>query len=208
MAKIEELGNAFVIPDEHKEWYYMQAVQPAEPATAAVDDSNTDVEMTIASSSETPATPTAPTAPIVAENIQQLEESSRHHENPVISYMDAFNKVYIQTSLVVCVLTSSCQFLEGYFQHVPHCRDFVANGDGLEHFARLTALPCIPYDFPNSVASDSLVQVVRTMVEASTSEALAFVVKMVTDSLEETKDLRDDDSGESKFSALATASGR
>ncbi len=91
---------------------------------------------------------------------------------------------------------------------MPHCRDFVANTDGLERFARLTALPCIPYDFPNSVASDSLVQVVRTMVEAATSETLAFVIKMVTDSLEETKDLRDDDSGESKLSALANASGR
>jgi E3 ubiquitin-protein ligase HUWE1 len=97
--------------------------------------------------------------------------------------------------------------LEGYFQHVPHCRDFVSNTDGLNRLARLTALPCIPYDFPNSVASDSLVQVVRTMVEAATSETLTFVIKMVNDSLEETKDLRDDDLGESKLSALANASG-
>ena len=185
----------------------MQAVQPTEPAPAAVDDSNTDVEMTIASSSETPATPTAPTAPIVAENIQQLEESSRHHENPVISYMDAFNKVYIQTSLVVCVLTSSCQFLEGYFQHVPHCRDFVANGDGLEHFARLTALPCIPYDFPNSVASDSMVQVMRTLAEVATNDTIQHLSKLVKESLDETADFWKTPSHESKLISLIDLAG-
>jgi hypothetical protein len=36
---------------------------------------------------------------------------------------------------------------------------------------------------------------------------LIFVIKMVNDSLEETRDLRDDDLGESKLSALANASG-
>ena len=97
--------------------------------------------------------------------------------------------------------------MEGYFQHVPHCRDFISNTDGLERLGRLTALPCIPYDFPNGVASDSLVQVVRTMVESATSETLAFLVKLVNQSLDDTKHLRRDDDGESLFSALASVNG-
>ncbi len=83
---------------------------------------------------------------------------------------------------------SYSQFLEGFFQHVPHCRDFVADADGMDRLARLTSLPCLPYDFANSVASDSLVQVVRTMAEAATSETLTFLVKIVQESLDDCKD--------------------
>ena len=90
---------------------------------------------------------------------------------------------------------------------MPHCRDFISNTDGLERLGRLTALPCIPYDFPNGVASDSLVQVVRTMVECATSETAAFIVKIVNQSLEETKHLRRDEDGVSLFSALADSNG-
>ena len=97
--------------------------------------------------------------------------------------------------------------MEGYFQHPPHCRDFLTSTDGLDRLARLTALPCIPYDFANSVASDSLVQVIRTMVEASTGETLAFIVKIVNESLIETEQYRDDSSGESKYLQLASAEG-
>ena len=99
------------------------------------------------------------------------------------------------------------QFLEGYFQHVPHCRDFISSTDGLDRIGRLTALPCLPYDFPNSVMSDSLVQVVRTMVEASTSETLAFLVKIVQESLKETKHLRDLAFGASKLLPLTVLTG-
>ncbi|KAI0699215.1 hypothetical protein BC835DRAFT_1412679 [Cytidiella melzeri] len=186
MGKIEELGNAFVIPDEHKDWYIMQATDAAHSASALAPSADADIEMAVGSSSEAIASPTAGDA---TEGSQASEDSLKYHDNLVVSYLDAFNK-----------------FLEGYFQHVPHCRDFVANTDGLQRIARLTAMPCIPYDFPNSVASDSLVQVVRTMVEAATSETLTFVINMVTDSLEETKDLRDEGSGESKFFELANAS--
>ena len=55
--------------------------------------------------------------------------------------------------------------------------------------------------------SDSLVQVVRTMVEAATSETLAFLVKIVNESLKETKHLRDNESGESKLLPLVNVTG-
>lgn len=79
------------------------------------------------------------------------------------------------------------QFLEGLFQHTPHCKDFITSIDGLTRLGRLTGLPCLPYDFANSVASDSMVQVMRTMTEVTTSETLLHLSKLVKESLDDTK---------------------
>lgn len=80
------------------------------------------------------------------------------------------------------------QFLEGFFQHGPHCKDFITLSDGLTYIGRLTALPCLPYDFSNSVTSDSLVQVMRTLVDFATNETLVYLSKIVHDSLRDTTD--------------------
>jgi hypothetical protein len=66
-------------------------------------------------------------------------------------------------------------------------RDFITSTDGLQWFGRLTGLPCLPYDFANSVASDSMVQVLRTMTEVATSETLLHLTEIVKESLDETK---------------------
>jgi E3 ubiquitin-protein ligase HUWE1 len=79
------------------------------------------------------------------------------------------------------------QFLEGLFQHSPHVKDFITVADGLESIGRFTALPCLPYDFANSVASDSLVQVMRTMMDSSNSQTLLYLSKLVKSSLLETR---------------------
>ena len=77
--------------------------------------------------------------------------------------------------------------MEGFFQHSPHCRDFITSTDGLQRFGRLTGLPCLHYDFANSVASDSMVQVLRTMTEVATSETLLHLTEIVKESLDETR---------------------
>ena len=59
----------------------------------------------------------------------------------------------------------------------------MATKDGLDNLGRLTALPCLPYDYANSIASDSMVQIMRTMTEASTSETLLHLAKLVRESL-------------------------
>jgi E3 ubiquitin-protein ligase HUWE1 len=57
---------------------------------------------------------------------------------------------------------------------------------GLDFLGRITALPCLPYDFGNSLSSDSLVQVVRTLAEANAQETLAFLSRLVRASLDAT----------------------
>jgi len=68
-----------------------------------------------------------------------------------VGFVGAFPLDTASSSLVVDII------------NIPHCKDFITNTDGLKHIEQLTVLPCLPYDFANSVTSDSLAQVMRTM---------------------------------------------
>lgn len=94
------------------------------------------------------------------------------------------------------------------FQHTPHCKDFVAATDGLTRLGNLTGLPCLPYDFANSVASDSMVQVMRTMIEVSTSETLLHLARLVRESMEETRYFWEDAGEKSKLLSLVDITGQ
>ncbi|KAF7288667.1 hypothetical protein HMN09_01372700 [Mycena chlorophos] len=104
------------------------------------------------------------------------------HDNSIVSFVDIL-----------------LRFLEGLFQHTPHCKDFITLADGLECLGRITSLPCIPYDFANSVASDSMVQVMRTMSEVNTSETLTHLSALVNESLQTTKGFWESFGNESKL---------
>lgn len=97
--------------------------------------------------------------------------------------------------------------MEGLFQHVSHCKDFVEQTDGLKCIIRLTALPCLPYDFANSVHSDSLVQVIRTMTEVAPSETLKCLTSQVNESLAETTEFWEDFSTASHLLSIVEIKG-
>ncbi|KAI0633753.1 hypothetical protein C8Q77DRAFT_809629 [Trametes polyzona] len=167
MAKIEELGKTYTPPNDIKHLYRLQPTSPA-PSVAPATETEAPMEV----DTTTPTQPGQSEVPTPAEPAAPRDDLyNRPHDNVIISYIDVFGK-----------------FLEGFFQHVPHCRDFVNDAEGLDHLARLTALPCLPYDFANSVGSDSLVQVIRTMAESATTETLNFLLKLVQESLAECKD--------------------
>lgn len=69
----------------------------------------------------------------------------------------------------------------------------------MDSFARLLALPCLPYDYANSVYSDSIVQVVRTMAEIAPTETLGHLSIQVNESLDETKDFWQNPESRSRF---------
>lgn len=106
---------------------------------------------------------------------------------------------------ILCYSTRSArfnvflQFFEGLFQHASHCRDFITTTDGLACFSRLLDLSCLPYDYANAVHSDSIVQVVRNMVEVAPSETLEHLAKQVSASLDETKEFWEAPDSESKL---------
>lgn len=72
---------------------------------------------------------------------------------------------------------------------------------------RLTALPCIPYDFGGSVASDSLVQVIRTMFDAAPNVTMNSLTGWVQESLQETSSFWGSPSRKSKFTELLDLAG-
>ncbi|KAG1839040.1 hypothetical protein DFJ58DRAFT_860626 [Suillus subalutaceus] len=159
LSKIEDLGNTFVIPADKKEWYgLMLASQTTDKDDK--DDKSDVIPMDVMESD----------ARSDAQEDTSDDDSLRSHDNNVVLYVDVL-----------------CRFLEGLFQHTQHCRDFIRNVEGLERIGRLTALPCLPYDYANSVASDSLVQVIRTMADVGPNEALHHLSKLVENSLSDSQ---------------------
>ncbi|KAK1218494.1 E3 ubiquitin-protein ligase tom1 [Marasmius sp. AFHP31] len=162
MDKIEELGNAYEPPEDIRHWYQLVPTTDAPNEVKPMEG----VESTDAPSAEGDATPVAESAP----NSSKEDSSNKSHDNNIVSFIDIVGR-----------------FLEGLFQHTPHCRDFISAADGLTRLGRLTALPCLPYDFANSVASDSMVQSMRTMTEVATSDTLVHLAQLVSESLAKTK---------------------
>ncbi|KAJ6593931.1 hypothetical protein B0H19DRAFT_1215807 [Mycena capillaripes] len=163
LSKIEVLGNAYVVPPELQQWYKLVGVSPA-----AAGGSDADVAM-----EDVPSDAPSPSETVIRDDSSPSgteDPPPKAHDNNVVSFIDIL-----------------LRFLEGLFQHTPHCKDFITATDGLARLGRLTSLPCIPYDFANSVASDSMVQVMRTMSEVTTAETLAHLSKLVKESLEATK---------------------
>jgi len=164
LSHIENLGVGYVSPADIKQWYQLVPVS----ADQSSDGDVTMEDAVVAADETADIVETAGEA--VEEDQDDDEPHEKNHDNIVVSFIDILGR-----------------FLEGFFQHPPHCKDFVLTTDGLQRIGRLTGLPCLPYDFANSVASDSMVQVLRTMTEVATSETLLHLSEMVKASLDDTK---------------------
>ncbi|KAH9485384.1 E3 ubiquitin-protein ligase ptr1 [Psilocybe cubensis] len=172
LGRIEDFGMSYSPTPNIKQWYQLVPMAP----TTSVDDDVTMQDDSLPeklsgiSPQKASEKTTEKATSLVNDDEIEEDESLKNHDNIVVSYIDVVGR-----------------FLEGFFQHPPHCKDFVTTTDGLERFGRLTGLPCLPYDFANSVASDSMVQVLRTMTEVATVETLVHLSDIVEASLKETK---------------------
>ncbi|KDR75882.1 hypothetical protein GALMADRAFT_248624 [Galerina marginata CBS 339.88] len=164
LSRVEDLGMSYVPLTSIKHWYQLI------PITSPLSEDD-DITMQDADHLNRPEENVAEIGAEVADDDNEEDDiNPKSHDNIVVSYIDIVGR-----------------FLEGFFQHPPHCKDFVATTDGLQQFGRLTALPCLPYDFANSVASDSMVQVLRTMTEVATSETLVHLAEIVRQSLHDSR---------------------
>ncbi|KAH9935552.1 uncharacterized protein B0H18DRAFT_1082292 [Fomitopsis serialis] len=191
MEKIHQLGRDYTPADDIKQWYMLSPtippVLPSENVVVAPMDVDVDMQSNEVSTSQAgPSNPPAP-APEPASPSQDDITVPKSHDNMIVSFMDVL-----------------CKFLEGFFQHPPHCREFVADQEALDRFGKLTALPCLPYDFANGLPSDSFVQVIRTMAESATSETVMFLVNIVREALEATKDFWETSQEGSQFCHWST----
>ncbi|KAI5123932.1 hypothetical protein M0805_006347 [Coniferiporia weirii] len=177
LRKIEELGLAYEPPNDIRQFYTLSITRtPAQAEDVAMDDVQT-TPAPLESSLADAATTSNEELGSTAEELQ-----TKAHDNIVINYIDAIGR-----------------FLEGLFQHPSHCKDFINTTDGLDCLAKLLALPCLPYDYANAVHSDSIVQVIRTMVEVAPTETLAHLASQVKGSLDETAEFWKTPDGESKL---------
>ncbi|KAG8721954.1 hypothetical protein FRC08_008650 [Ceratobasidium sp. 394] len=177
LQKIEDLGNAFQVPKDQESLYRLIATTssaPArEPPAATPAWLSVGQESAVASGVATPAAP---------EIDEQEAAKVERGDNAIASHIDIV-----------------CRFLDGMFQHVPHCHEFVSNTNGLDRLARLYALPCLPLGYGASVAADSMVQLLRSMTEVSATQTLASLTKHVRESLDETKAYWEQSSDQSRL---------
>jgi len=187
LSAIEDLGLSHVVPADIKQWYRLIPVSSGR-------EEDVDVVMT----ENVPGAETASQEAVMEttvesggvhpeEDSEDDETNVKDHENVVAGYIDSIGRVSPLSSYM-CSFLFYIQFLEGFFQHPPHCKDFITMADGMKAIGRLTGLPCLPYDFANSVASDSMVQILRTMTEVSPNDTLVDMTKLVKQSLDDTRD--------------------
>ncbi|KAI0958508.1 hypothetical protein AcV7_004312 [Taiwanofungus camphoratus] len=191
IGRISEMGKEYTPTHDMRHWYALSSPVSPLPSTSNERAMDVDVEHTDGQSFRQASADGLDADATDEQNSSSRDDaSSRSHDNIIVSFIDVF-----------------CKFLEGFFQHVPHCRDFINDPEALDCLGTLSALPCLPYDFANSVASDSLVQVIRTMAESSTTETITFLIQLVHDALEDTKEFWETMDERSKLLPMVDISG-
>ena len=107
MARIEELGNSFIVPTELQHWYKLF---PTAPAPSDTVDNAVPMEVDQTSGTEPAASGEQPQPAAAAMDLAaplRDEFFGRSHDNIVISYIDAFDKVCDRRLLWIPALTYS-----------------------------------------------------------------------------------------------------
>ncbi|PCH43593.1 hypothetical protein WOLCODRAFT_75349 [Wolfiporia cocos MD-104 SS10] len=173
MDTICQIASEYVPAESDRHWYLLSSTSSA-PSISSDSAPAADVVMEPVETHQSQVTPATPPSGGASDEASMTRDdplSPRSHDNVIVSYIDVVGK-----------------FLEGFFQHLPHCRDFMADQGALERLGKLTALPCLPYDFATSVASDSLVQVFRTMSDTSPGETVTFMTNLIHEALADTRE--------------------
>lgn len=83
-------------------------------------------------------------------------------------------------------LTKPNQFLESVFTNGTHAREFLDAG-GLDRLGKFFGLPCLPYDFSISRASEAIAQLGRVLIEIKPEVSLIWSMEQIREKLENTK---------------------
>ncbi|UTT88591.1 hypothetical protein NDA17_001733 [Ustilago hordei] len=164
LEEIKEMGRNFELPQDLK----ARAAYGLLPVGDAAAD-----EAAAAASTGTTNGRSVALADVVTDEPDPIrkEDSTKLESNPVITSIDVI-----------------ARFLEGLFQTVSHCKDFIKL-DGLDKLLGFYSLPCLPYDFPQSLLADPLVTLIRFMAEISPSTVLIAMLRDVKNASEEVAEL-------------------
>ncbi|KAI8810926.1 hypothetical protein BJ742DRAFT_675473 [Cladochytrium replicatum] len=92
----------------------------------------------------------------------------------------------------------AARFLEGLFQNVAHCKDFVKM-DGTQILIKMVSLPALPFDFVSSDSAYALTYLFRMMIELSTSQVVSVVTKELHQVFKSSMDLLSTNEKSSSF---------
>lgn len=86
LSKIEDLGNAFIPPEDQKQWYCLVSVPPEDEDVQMVDAQNMDVPL-----------PPPTSSPAGHKSDSKSEEGSTHksHDNHIVSFIDVLGRVSV-----------------------------------------------------------------------------------------------------------------
>ncbi|EJD34111.1 hypothetical protein AURDEDRAFT_109329 [Auricularia subglabra TFB-10046 SS5] len=184
LTKIEELGNAYIDPKGGETPFRLKLVaRPADPVAQPEITQGGAMEL---------GQPRPPAAIPVPHVESQPATQSTHAEPESVEYTGKQQ----DDNIIVTFVDVIGRFLEGLFQHTPHCREFVTNTDGLERLGRLFTLPSMPADFGGT---EYFLQVIRTIAEVEPTQTLQKLAQHVKSSLEETRDFWKDMGATAKF---------
>ena len=121
LRKIIDLGNAYVPPDDIKEWYILSSVVVPE----SEDVNMTGVETTDSAPLQTLESSTAPRAvPTAAEEVTDEDGQQKSHDNVIVSFIDVIGRVrlslffHLTVTLIICIvyggLISARTALQGF----------------------------------------------------------------------------------------------
>jgi E3 ubiquitin-protein ligase HUWE1 len=191
LDKIKEQAQNYEAEPPHL--YKLVPATPAPAAAPGTSTSDADVVMSDESAEK-----------------QKEEEKEKARDNLVLTYIDVAGRVGIfptiwRTHKALSSVIPLLQFLEGVFQNLAHCKDFVKT-DGLTKLLDLLSLPSIPYDFTGSSSARSLCSLFNIMGEAAPIPVLLTIIKSLRGALSENKPFWETIKPESPLLPLVTPS--
>lgn len=117
---------------------------------------------------------------------EEEKDKDGHANNTVLLLIDVACRVCLTLYLLLDYLNFRLQtygfvchqLLESMLQNVAHCQDFVTMG-ALDVLLGLIRLPCIPYDFASTPASEAFASTIRVLTETLPKETLTVVMKQL-----------------------------
>lgn len=185
MEKIKKAGEEFKPTQDEEKNYRLKlteltpsadqaSVAPTTSTSTSTGDAvMTDVSGSSAAAGDNRAQEPVPIADVITDEVENSRKPPVIADNPVVAFMDI-----------------TARFLEGLFQTTSHWKDFL-KADGLTKLLKFYSLPCLPYNFSNSMAADSLATLIRLMTEVSSQSVITAMLVDLKESVAETKSVWD-----------------
>ena len=124
-------------------------------------------------------------------------------DNVVLTSVDVMGRVrsFAVKRRELALTRLAVQFLEGLFQNVTHCKDFVKL-DPVPIFLDIFALPCMPTLALHHPAFNATSGLFRIMIDGKSTEVVMSVLKQVNVYLRETKPLWSGRAKETRLAAM------